>query len=194
MNMVQKLSDNTKEFLENFFEILDEMESDMSNVELTDSISEIFIRQLIPHHRAGIKISENILDFTTNPLVETLAKSLIQKLSTEIDKMESMLEACRGVKNQRYDIKLYNMEYTQVYNSMILKMRNSQTGNNLNIDFLSQIIPHHEGGVNMARNVLRFDICPQLRNLAEDIVSNESLQLREMRDLNKSLQIQSYRY
>lgn len=194
MNMVQKLSDNTKEFLENFFEILDEMESDMSNVELTDSISEIFIRQLIPHHRAGIKISENILDFTTNPLVETLAKSLIQKLSTEIDKMESMLEACRGVKNQRYDIKLYNMEYTQVYNSMILKMRNSQTGNNLNIDFLSQIIPHHEGGVNMARNVLRFDICPQLRNLAENIVSNESLQLKEMRDLNKSLQIQSYRY
>lgn len=194
MNMVQKLSDNTKEFLENFFEILDEMESDMSNVELTDSISEIFIRQLIPHHRAGIKISENILDFTTNPLVETLAKSLIQKLSTEIDKMESMLEACRGVKNQRYDIKLYNMEYNQVYLTMVSRMRNSQTGNNLNIDYLSQIIPHHEGGVNMARNVLRFDICPELRSLAENMVSNDSLQLREMRDLSKSLQIQSYRY
>ena len=67
MNLVQKLSDNTKDYIDTFYKILDEMSTKMKEVEPSSSISATFIQQMIPHHEALIpllKILQKILFLT----------------------------------------------------------------------------------------------------------------------------------
>lgn len=57
----EQFSDVTKQYLCCFYEILDNMIEEMTNAKLTNSISHNFIVQMIPHHQAAIKMSQNIL-------------------------------------------------------------------------------------------------------------------------------------
>ncbi|MGE7921159.1 hypothetical protein ACQKM9_19790 [Viridibacillus sp. NPDC093762] len=54
------LSIVTKKYLRAYYKILDTMIKNMTNVTLTNSISDNFILQMIPHHRAAITMSKNI--------------------------------------------------------------------------------------------------------------------------------------
>ncbi len=183
MNLVQKLSDNTKEYIDTFYKILDEMSNKMKEVEPSSSISATFIQQMIPHHEAAIKMSENILKYTTDTAIENLAKNIIADQTKDIEKMKDMLDACAECENSTVDINLYQREFLVIFDTMIRKMNGAPTTNNLNIDFLSEMIPHHEGAINMSKNLLKFEICSDLKLLAENIVLNQTNQLQLMQNL-----------
>ena len=183
MNFVQKLSDNTKEYIDTFYKILDEMSNKMKEVEPSSSISSTFIQQMIPHHEAAIKMSENILKYTTDTAIENLAKNIISDQTKDIENMKKMLEECSNCENNDVDVNLYQREFLAIFDTMIRKMNGAPTTNNLNVDFLSEMIPHHEGAINMSKNVLKFEICGSLKTLAENIVINQSNQLQLMQNL-----------
>ena len=52
---------STKDYLTAFYKILNQMIHGMEQACLTDSISHNFIVQMIPHHKAAIRMSENLL-------------------------------------------------------------------------------------------------------------------------------------
>ena len=72
-----RLSDVTKRYLIRFYDILDEMVDNMTCAELNDSVSHNFIVQMISHHQAAIQMSENILQYTTNLPLQTIAQNII---------------------------------------------------------------------------------------------------------------------
>ena len=74
MNQRMELSNNTQEYLERFYSVLDTMINGMTAVQPTDSVSMDFIHQMIPHHRAAIQMSENLLRYTTNIPLQNIAK------------------------------------------------------------------------------------------------------------------------
>ncbi|MGE7837146.1 hypothetical protein [Viridibacillus arvi] len=56
MNSDCPLSIVTKKYLRAYYKILDTMIKDMTSVTLMKSISDNFIMQIIPHHRAAIEM------------------------------------------------------------------------------------------------------------------------------------------
>ena len=65
MYTYNNLSNATINYLNYFYEILDEMIYGMTSAKPTESISHTFIVQMIPHHMAAIRMSRNLLLYTT---------------------------------------------------------------------------------------------------------------------------------
>jgi uncharacterized protein (DUF305 family) len=47
-------------------------------------------------------------------------------------------------------------------------------------DFLSMMIPHHQGAIDMARSVLKHGRDPLVRRLAEEIIASQTVEITAM--------------
>ncbi|WP_340004021.1 DUF305 domain-containing protein [Paenibacillus sp. FSL K6-0276] len=77
MDRNYKLSNVTQAYLNAYYTILKTMIRRMTSVPLSCSISDTFIQQMIPHHRAAIEMSRNILKYTTNLELQSIATNII---------------------------------------------------------------------------------------------------------------------
>ena len=180
MREIKALSENTKQFFENYNQILDEMDTSVQDVTPTENISETYILQMLPHHEAGIKLSENILSYTTNPEIELLAKSIV---SSNQNSLEDLLIPCENLTNTEKDNALYNRKFKLAFDSMLKKMQNVEANNNLNKAYLSSILYHSEGGIAFAKNVISFDICPELKEYVKKYITKTIIQTQAIKNL-----------
>lgn len=60
----------------------------ITNAELTDSLSHNFIVQMIPHHRAAIEMSENLLQYTTFVPLQRIAQNIVNEQTKSIENMD----------------------------------------------------------------------------------------------------------
>jgi hypothetical protein len=61
------------------------------------------------------------------------------------------------------------------------EMLRTPPSGNANLDFLAQMIPHHEGAVEMARLYLVSGNDPLLRRLAEEIIAGQQAEITAMK-------------
>ena len=64
---------------------------------------------------------------------------------------------------------------------MMQDMHSPGYSGNPDHDFLAMMIPHHEGAVDMARLVLIHGRDPLVRQLAEDIIASQTVEIASMR-------------
>ncbi|MBC7548555.1 MAG: DUF305 domain-containing protein [Polaromonas sp.] len=64
---------------------------------------------------------------------------------------------------------------------MMQDMHGSNYTGNPDADFLAMMIPHHEGAVDMARLVLIHGRDPLVRQIAEDIIASQTVEIAAMR-------------
>lgn len=183
MNGKQQLSDVTKNYLCCFYEILDEMIAEMTEAKLTDSLSQNFIMQMIPHHRAAIKMSENILQYTTFVPLQDIAKNIVAEQTKSIDNMQKIWTCCGQLTNSEQDLCLYQKEFCQITQTMFSQMRNACADNNINANFMREMIPHHQGAIRMSQNVLHYSVCSELDPILQAIITSQEKGVREMERL-----------
>lgn len=183
MKEIQRFSDVTKHYLCRFDQILTEMISGMTGVELTDSISHNFIVQMIPHHKAAIEMSENILNYTTCLPLQNIASNIIVEQTKSIENMQTILCECGELLNSSQDVCIYQKRVQQIMQNMFTKMSNACADNNINANFMREMIPHHKGAIQMSENALHYEICPELVPILQAIISSQRRGVREMEGL-----------
>ena len=183
MNPICRLSDNTKRYLEHFYCILDEMTAAMTGAELTESISYDFIIQMIPHHRAAVEMSENLLQYTTFLPLQDIAQNIIQEQTESIKQMQAALPCCSQLCNCIQDQYLYSRRTEQIMDTMFTEMGDADETNCSNSNFLREMIPHHRGAIRMSENALHYSICPELLPILEAIICSQKKGVREMEHL-----------
>ena len=63
---------------------------------------------------------------------------------------------------------------------MMHDMHITPASGSADVDFLAMMIPHHAGAVDMARLVLQHGRDPATRQLAEDIIAGQTIEIESM--------------
>jgi len=183
MNNNQNLSIVTEKYLSCFDEILDNMIRKMTCAELTDSISHNFIVQMIPHHMAAIEMSRNLLKYTTFIPLQEIALNIIDEQTKSIEDMKHALDRCGKLQNTPAELEAYTCYYDRITKIMFDGMRNAPSTNNINANFMREMIPHHQGAIRMSENALYFPICPQLKPILDAIIISQKEGVQKMERL-----------
>lgn len=187
MKTKSQLSNNTKTYMERYQRILYEMTEHMSSTVLTDSISGSFIIQMIPHHRAAIEMSENLLKYTTNIPLQNIAQSIISSQTESIEDMLLAYPKCQFVLNTQQDLCTYSSKNLKILNNMFHEMGSACTTNQIDCNFIREMIPHHRGAVLMSENALHYPLCPELVPILEAIISSQIKGIQQMQQLLKKV-------
>ena len=177
------LSEDSKNYLCCFYQTLDGMIQDMTTAGLTQSISHNFIAQMVPHCRAAIRMSDNLLRFTENPAVRRLAQCAAARRAQAIDRMEAVLEPCGKLLNPQQDLRLYQRRMDLIYRHMYAEMGRTPENNALAAAYLRQMLPHCRGAVRMAENALKYDVSTELVPILRCISAQQRQETAQMRAL-----------
>lgn len=183
----QNMSDDACRYLKRFDEILYEMSYKMLSQNITNSITTNFIECMIPHHQAAIYMCENLLKYTNYPPLIKIATDIIQTQTKGIEEMKEVLKTSKNYTNSKVNVRWYMNKYFRITKHMINRMKNSLRTKNINLNFTSEMIPHHEGAIQMCNNLLQYSIDPKLKAIAENIISQQSQGVIELKKIQSNL-------
>lgn len=75
---------------------------------------------------------------------------------------------------------LFQKEMNAGMAHMMEKMHGDGYTGNVDVDFLAMMIPHHAGAVDMARLELQHGTDPATRQLAQDIIAGQTVEIESM--------------
>lgn len=187
MNCKCELSNVAKDYLNTFYSILNTMIDGMTSAELSDSISHNFIVQMIPHHRAAIEMSENLLRYTTCIPLQSIALQIIEEQTKSIENMQAILCECSEMVNDSTSVRSYQCEVNRIMNIMFCGMESAPSTNRINANFMQEMIPHHKGAIALSQNTLCYDICPELVPILDAIITSQEKGVKQMERLLHSI-------
>ena len=94
--------------------------------------------------------------------------------------MTKILNGCSKQKNTQEDLQPYMQCYYQITQTMFAEMGDAFASNDINADFIREMIPHHKGAIKMSENALNFPICPELPPILQAIITSQKKGVHEM--------------
>lgn len=138
---------------------------------------------MIPHHMAAITMSRNLLKYTTNIPLQDIALGIIEEQTKSIENMKQILCSCRECGNCRQDLLNYQNQMDHIMQEMFSHMEQACETNQLNANFMREMIPHHMGAVRMSELTLSYEICPALIPILEAIIRSQERGICRMKRL-----------
>lgn len=177
---------NVQMYLDEYYCILKQMIEKMTSAPLSCSISHNFIVQMIPHHRGAILMSCNLLKYTTNQALQELAFNIIREQTKSIEQMNQILPCCQKQNNEECVCR-YQENMDAIINTMALRMSQACPVNSIDINFIREMIPHHEGAITMSKYTLQYDICPELRPILEAIIVSQTTGVQQLQNILQNI-------
>lgn len=175
-------------YLACFYNILENMICGMSRAALTESVSNNFITQMIPHHKAAVDMSKNLLLFSNDIPLQEIALNIIKEQTKSMRDMENILCFCSGLCNSCEDASAFQQQMDVIMQTMFYAMKHAAPGPNVNVAFMREMIPHHEGAAEMAKTALKYRICNELKPILDAIITSQEKEAAEMKSLLKQQQ------
>lgn len=187
------MNDNTKEdakaYLYRFDQILSQMANKMLSARIMNNITIDFIDCMIPHHQAAIYMCENLLKYTKYQPLEEIAKNIIETQTKGINQMREIMKTTMGYQNNYLEVNNYMIKYLEITRIMIYEMETAPRYVNIDLNFVNEMIPHHEGAIKMCNNLIRYCIDPRLKDIAISIIKEQSLGVEQLKEIKDQLKI-----
>lgn len=139
-----------------------------------------FIDTMISHHEGAIDMAQLVKTRTNRDDMKKLAQNIIDEQRREIADMQAWRKDWFG------DAKpAINMDFPGMRTGMggmdYVKLAGLKS-NEFDVEFIKQMIPHHEGAIEMAK-ALRADDekYAELRNMADAVITTQSAEIEQMK-------------
>lgn len=178
---------NVRQYLCRFDKILDTMEEKMLAAKPYTNITKYFIGCMLPHHQAAIYMCEDLLKYTNYQPLQQSAHNIIKTQQRGMEQMQEIDRTTRGFSNLPREIESYTKKYLESTKNMICQMRNSPRCMYINLNFVGEMIAHHEGAICMCKNLLQYRIDSRLKMVAELMIREQSEEIKQLEQIRKNL-------
>lgn len=148
----------------------------MQDTRKSDTAEKNFIEQMIPHHEGAVQMAAQANEQAIHDETKLLAARITTAQQKEITQMRQWYQQWWGKEVPTVQLDPHSGHGGEP----------AEGASNFDEGFVSMMIPHHESAVTMAREVLPVAKHPEIRKLAEDIISSQEAEIKEMKSyLNK---------
>ncbi|MGQ1839705.1 DUF305 domain-containing protein [Kocuria turfanensis] len=149
----------------------------------------MFAQMMIPHHEQAVQMSEILLGKDGVPQdVRDLAERVAQTQEPEIEQMQAMLTAWGAPATPDESATAHGGHGSGMVDEQGMNwLREAEEGPEAAELYLEQMIRHHEGATEMARDEVEQGSNPEAVELAREIVEAQEAEIEEMRTMQEEL-------
>jgi uncharacterized protein (DUF305 family) len=150
-----------------------------------------FIDAMIPHHQGAVEMANVAQQKSKRPEIKNLADNIIKSQNQEITQMKQWRQAWypkAGDKPMAYDSQMgHTMEMSSdQMQAMMMSQNLGAADAEFDLRFINAMIPHHEGAVTMAKDVLSKSKRPEIKQLAQGIIKAQNTEIKQMQQWQKN--------
>jgi len=155
----------------------------MDEISATTSADRDFIQMMIPHHQGAIDMAEEEIKTGKNKEMIQLAKSIKAEQQTQIQQMRLLLSHPEGFIATGNQHQNANQKMMKV---MMEQMPEEKQLSDTDLSFARIMLPHHQAAIDMAKVELRYGKNKNVKRLAENIISDEQIEIQQMKTFTTS--------
>jgi uncharacterized protein (DUF305 family) len=137
---------------------------------------ERFIDAMVPHHQGAIAMAEVALENAEHEEIIELSRNITSTQQAEIEELKS-------IKQEEFGTSNVPMEMSQEQMRGMGMMDPQELANEEPFDraFIDAMIPHHQSAIEMGRVASEKSNNPQIKELAENIMSAQQKEIEQMK-------------
>ena len=136
-----------------------------------------FITDMTAHHRGAIEMAQVAQKRAEHPEVRQLAGNIISAQKGEISVMDTIGRDMHAMGMHEGG----HMGMSQSQMGMDMDMPMLRRAKPFDRAFIDMMVPHHQGAIAMAKQLLKKGEQPGLRKMADDIISAQTDEIAQMR-------------
>jgi uncharacterized protein (DUF305 family) len=139
-----------------------------------------FLDTMIAHHQGAVDMAKMAAAKAEHAELKTLAVNVITSQEKEIGEMKAWREKWFAGASPAMNMEMAGMNDSM--KDMDMTKLGSLTGNAFDLEFIEQMIPHHEGAVIMAKEALQKSQRAEIKNMANAIIRDQEAEIKQMKD------------
>jgi uncharacterized protein (DUF305 family) len=149
-----------------------------------------FIDAMIPHHEGAVLMAQEALQKSNRPEIKQLAEGIIKAQDQEIAEMKGWRTGWYPNVSEEPVMYSAEMGHTmpmteEMRSSMMMAGDLGAADEQFDLRFLQAMIPHHEGAIDMANQVLEKSDRPEVKTLAQSIIDSQQKEIDQMQQWQK---------
>jgi len=151
---------------------------------MSQNIDRHFIEEMIPHHEGAIAMAELALEEATSLEIKSLAQGIIEAQKSENEQMRTWYKSWFG----GVPSNISNMGGMMGHGNIGMQIIGVggdldalKSAKDFDLEFIEQMIPHHEMAIMMARMLAASTNRPEMKTLADNIINSQSREIEMMR-------------
>lgn len=139
-----------------------------------------FLDTMIAHHEGAIDMAQLVATRAQHAELKQMAKNIIADQQREIAQMKEWRRMWFGDHAPAINMEMPGMSDSM--SEMNLDKLDQLKERAFDLEFLRQMIAHHEGAVKMASDLLNHEPQAELRSLANNILNSQTEEIKQMRE------------
>ncbi len=152
----------------------------MKDMKMTGDFDLDFANMMIMHHQAAVDMSQVEIVEGTDEKIITMAKNIITAQNAEIGQLQDFIKTYKVPETKIKSDEMHE-ELAKTMKAMMDKMHTMKMTGNADKDFVMMMIPHHESAVKMAQAELLHGKQPELKKMAQKIISDQNKEIDEFK-------------
>ncbi|MEO6731931.1 MAG: DUF305 domain-containing protein [Ferruginibacter sp.] len=156
---------------------MNDMMTKMHSMQMTGDFDIDFANMMIEHHQSALDMAQVELSQGKNEKMKSKAQEIITKQQKEQQELSAILQSYKesGMKHGEGDLQ-------KSMQAMMDKMKSMQMSGNVDKDFATMMISHHEDGISMASLEVKNGMSGKLKKMAQKEITDQQKDINDFKD------------